>query len=159
MFQRLITGIAVLVVSGCQPDSQTGSAISSEEATEAVQHLLAVQDRMANAGDLEGFMRLIGEDAVFLPPGEPSLNGIAEIRAWYEGLFANFDIALEHIPGPVEVAGSLIIHRGVARGRLTPRAGGDPITFDNKYLFVLRVRTDGSLEHWRAMFNANPAEM
>jgi ketosteroid isomerase-like protein len=130
--------------------------MTADEAHSAVTRLLAVQDSVASAEDLEGFLQLVAEDAVFLPPGDAPLEGKAAIRAWYEGFFRTFDVQLEHIPGSVELEGRVIIHRGFARGTLRPRAGGAPVSFENKYLFVMRVDQDRSVRHWRAMFNASP---
>jgi ketosteroid isomerase-like protein len=129
--------------------------MSASQADSAVKGLLAVQDSVASAEDLDGFLQLVAEDAVFLPPGEVPLEGKTAIRTWYDNFFRSFDVQLQHIPGPVDVEGKLIVHRGSARGTLRPRAGGAPVSFDNKYLFAMRVDEDGSVRHWRAMFNAN----
>lgn len=147
--------VALVLCLGCRPGGDA-PPIRADAAAAAVQRLLAIQDSVANAQDLQGFMQLIAEDAVFLPPGDPPLTGKSAIREWYEGLFQTFELQIRHFPGAVEVMGPVVIHRGSARGTLIPRAGGEPIPFDNKYLFVLQARPDGSLEHWRVMFNANP---
>jgi ketosteroid isomerase-like protein len=145
--------LLLVLLHGCRADGPP--VITANQADSAVRSLLAVQDSVASAEDLEGFLQLVAEDAVFLPPGEVPLEGKPAIRAWYESFFKAFDVQLEHIPGPVEVKGDVIIHRGVARGTLRPRAGGAPVSFDNKYLFAMRVDPDRSVRHWRAMFNAN----
>lgn len=153
--QPFYLALLTLGLHACQPSA--APPLSRDEADGAVRQLLAVQDSVASAEDVDGFMQLIAEDAVFLPPEEAPLQGKAAIRTWYENLFRAFDVELEHIPGPTEVQGNLIVHRGDARGTLRPRAGGAPISFDNKYLFVMRIDGDRSVRHWRAMFNANPA--
>jgi ketosteroid isomerase-like protein len=143
-----------LLLHGCR--AAEVPVLSVNQADSVVRKLLAVQDSVASAEDLEGFLKLIADDAVFLPPGDVPLEGKTAIRAWYENFFRTFDVQLEHIPGPIEVEGDLIIHRGDARGTLRPRAGGPIISFDNKYLFAMRVGEDQSVRHWRAMFNSNP---
>jgi uncharacterized protein (TIGR02246 family) len=155
---RSSTPLALLasVLACTQTESQRD--LSVEEAEVAVQEMLVKQDSAANAADLDGFLSLVRDDAVFLPPGEAPLDGKEAIRTWYTNLFDNFVVEIVHHPGPVEPVGSLVIHRGSASGTLTPRAGGDPTSFDNKYLFVLRREPDGSLRHWRVMFNANAGQ-
>lgn len=143
-----------LAVPACRPSGDPGP--STEQADSSVRALLAIQDSVVSAEDLDGFMQLIAEDAAFLAPDEIPLQGKEAIRTWYGNLFRAFDVQMEHVPGPTEVQGSVLIHRGDARGTLRPRAGGAPISFDNKYLFVMRVDDDGTPRHWRAMFNANP---
>jgi ketosteroid isomerase-like protein len=145
--------LLLILLHGCR--AEESPVMTAHQADSAVRSLLAVQDRVASAEDLEGFLQLVAEDAVFLPPGDVPLEGKPAIRVWYGNFFKTFDVQLEHIPGPVEVEGVVIIHRGVARGTLRPRAGGAPIAFDNKYLFAMRVDPDRSVRHWRAMFNAN----
>src|SRR5262245_30118824 len=130
--------------------------LSVSQAESSVRKFLALQDSVASAEDLHGFMQLVADDAVFLPPGDKPLEGAAAIRAWYDNFFRAYDVQLQHIPGVSEVEGAVIIHRGNARGTLQPRGGGSPVSFDNKYLFAMRFDPDGSLRHWRAMFNANP---
>ena len=51
------------------------------------QHVAAV-----NAGDAEAATNLFGSAAIFLPPGQPALEGIPAIRVWFTQVFANFRI-------------------------------------------------------------------
>lgn len=110
---------------------------------------------MAEA-NVDGFLELLQDDVVFLPPGENPIEGKVAVGEYYATLFSMFDVQLTHIPGPVDLIGNAVIHSGNARGTMSPKAGGEPISFYNKYLFVMRIQHDGSLVYWRAMFNANP---
>jgi ketosteroid isomerase-like protein len=142
-----------IMLHGCR--AERSPVLTVNQADSAVRRLLAIQDSVASAEDLDGFLQLVSEDAVFLPPGDVPLEGKSAIRAWYQSFFKSFDVQLEHIPGPVETEGNVIINRGLARGTLRPRDGGAPISFENKYLFAMRIDPDRSVRHWRAMFNAN----
>ena len=51
------------------------------------QHVAAI-----NAGDAEGATALLGPNAIFLPPGAPALEGTSAIRAWFNQVFANFNV-------------------------------------------------------------------
>ncbi|UCC74134.1 MAG: hypothetical protein JSV86_06125 [Gemmatimonadota bacterium] len=42
-----------------------------------------------------------------------------------------------------------------AVAELAPKAGGDPLILDQKYLFVFRRQGDKSFKLWRAIFNDN----
>lgn len=153
-----ITLVSCLLISLIASSSACGDEVAraSDETVAAVRQHLQRQDLAFNSDNLDGFLKLIASDAVIMPPGERELVGLAEIRAWYDQLFDKYEIEMLHLPGPVELVGSLIVHRGMAQGRLTPRDGGASITFDNKYITLMRMRADGSLEHWRLKFNANP---
>src|SRR5437773_1680793 len=48
-------------------------------------HIAAV-----NEGDSEAATNLFGPEAIFLPPGQPALEGLPAIRAWFTYVFTNF---------------------------------------------------------------------
>jgi ketosteroid isomerase-like protein len=61
------------------------------------QHVAAV-----NAGDAEAATGVFGPAGVFLPPGQPALEGTPAIRAWFTHVFANFRVqgfGLQHRRG------------------------------------------------------------
>lgn len=124
----------------------------------AVSRMLVTLDRLSAEADLEGLLEYVSEDAVFMPPDEATLIGIRQIRAWYRSLYADFNVEMSHEPLETDVFGDIIVHRGNVRGTIEPKRGAKPITFDDKYLFVIRKRPDGSLKIWRAIFNSNPTD-
>lgn len=121
----------------------------------AVSRMLVTFDRLAAEADLASFLDYILDDAVFMPPDGPAIVGKRLIASWYGDLYDKFIVEMTHEPLETDVFGDIIIHRGNARGTMTPRTGAEPIAFDNKYLFVLRKQSDGSLKIWRAIFNSN----
>ncbi len=139
----------------------------------AVSRMLVTFDRLAAEADLAGFLDYILDDAVLMPPDGPgfldyilddavlmppdgpAIVGKRLIASWYSDLYDQFVLDMTHEPLETDVFGDIIIHRGNARGTMTPKTGAEPIAFDNKYLFVLRKGSDGSLKIWRAMFNSN----
>ncbi len=86
---------------------------------------------------------------------ESASVGMQAIREWYANLYELFTLEMTHEPLEVDVFGDVIVHRGNAKGIMTPKARGEPIAFDNKYLFVIKKQSDGSLKVWRAIFNSN----
>ncbi len=137
----------------CAPERER--ARTTEADMVAVARLMVTLDRLAGDADLEGFLTLVPDDAVYMPPDEPALVGKRAIGEWYRALYDRFELEITHEPLEVDAAGDYIIHRGNARGTMTPKDGGEPIPFDNKYLMVLKKQPDGSLSIWRAIFNAN----
>jgi ketosteroid isomerase-like protein len=124
----------------------------------AVARLMATLDRIQAETDIEEFLEFVPDDAVFMPPNEPAIVGRRAIGEWYQNLYDVLQFEITHEPLEVDVFGEVVIHRGNARGTMTPKNGGEPIPFDNKYLMVLRKRSDGSLQIWRAVFNSNAAD-
>jgi ketosteroid isomerase-like protein len=121
----------------------------------AVNRMLVSLDRIAAEADLEALLDYVSDDAVFLPPDRPAVVGKAAIEEMYAGLYERFRLEVRHEPRETDVFDGVIIHRGNATGTMTPIAGGEPVSFDNKYLFVIKKRPDGSLKIWRAIYNSN----
>jgi ketosteroid isomerase-like protein len=150
--------LAILIISTLAAACSSGdqrAASTTEEDTVAVSRMLVTFDRLAAEADLAGFLDYILDDAVLMPPDGPAIVGKRLIASWYSDLYDQFVLDMTHEPLETDVFGDIIIHRGNARGTMTPKTGAEPIAFDNKYLFVLRKGSDGSLKIWRAMFNSN----
>lgn len=148
------TIVSLLILTTCSQESKQ-SSYSNETDIKAVEHLIAEFDRCAREGDLETFLSYSMDDVVSLAPNEPAIVGKDVMRTWYENFYATFDIEMKHEPIETHSFGDAVIHRGNATGTITPKVGGEPLHFNNKYLFVLRRQTDGSLKVWRAVFNSN----
>jgi ketosteroid isomerase-like protein len=147
----LLTACAAI---SCSAAGDRG-ATTTEGDMIAVARLMATLDRIQAEADLEELLRLVPDDAVYMPPDEPAIVGRRAIADWYRNLYDALQIDITHEPLEIDVFGDMIIHRGNARGTLTPRSSGESIPFDNKYLMVLIKRPEGSLQIWRAVFNRN----
>ena len=146
-----VVGSAVL----CSVANASEQAKGASADREAVKQLVAEFDRCAREKDLETFLSYSLDDVVALAPGEPAVVGKAAMRAWYQNFYAAFDVAMVHRPVETDSFGDLVITRGDATGTIRPVGGGEAVQVGNKYLFVLKRQSDGSLRVWRAMFNEN----
>lgn len=146
--------LAATALLACSAAGDRGTTTTEADMV-AVARLMATLDRIQAEANLEEFLGLVPDDAVFMPPDEPALIGRRAIGEWYRSLYEVVQIDITHEPLEVDVFGDMVIHRGNARGTMTPKSGGEPIPFDNKYLMVLEKRPDGSLQLWRAVFNSN----
>ena len=156
LFRASSVCVCFLVLACAKPQIPESASPSVEQVSETLTALLQHQDTLMAEANVDGFLELLRDDVVFLPPGENLIIGKVAVGEYYTTLFSLFDVQLTHIPGSVDVLGDTVVHSGNARGTMLPKAGGEPISFYNKYLFVMRIQSDGSLLHWRAMFNANP---
>ena len=55
----------------------------------------------------------------------------------------------------IEVSGDLAVVRGVYSLTAVPKADGDPIPVDGKYMSVLKKQPDGEWKLYRDIFNSN----
>lgn len=133
---------AASLLASAPARGQVPAGASADGVRAVVEGIIAAD----NAGDLERVLGYYADDAMLLPPNEEPIRGKAAIRPRYEGLFQAF---LPEIVGDIDelqVAGEWAFVRGRNRGRLTPRAGGEPRTLNDVYLMLLRRDEGGS---WR----------
>ena len=108
-----------------------------------------------NAGDVAGFVALLTEDAVIMPPNQPANIGQEAIRAGMQTLFDQNTLELTRTSEEVVVAGDWAFARWTATGTSTPKAGGEPVEVSNKSIFILQRQPDGSWKVARAIINSN----
>jgi len=131
---------------------------STISASTEIENLLAEFDRVLNRMEIDAIMPFYAEDIVILAPDEGVIEGSQAVRAWTEDTIRNYIVRETHYPVATIDEGSIILHRGDARGSLTPRNGDPAIPFDNKYIHIYRREPDGSLRMIWGTFNANPQE-
>lgn len=81
-----------------------------------------------STGDLDGYLALFADDAVWVTSELEEIGGIDAIRAWLAPVFAQFDYEITITVADVRVAGNLGIERARFLSRMTPKdapAGGD----------------------------------
>jgi len=112
-----------------------------------------------NAGDFEGWISIWTDDAIQMYPGVPSRVGKEQIRAGMKPAFDQFilNIALTS-DIEVKVSGDLGFACGTYLLSMTPKAGGDTIEFDGKYLSIFERQGDGSWKGTHDCFNSNKPE-
>ena len=116
------------------------------------QHIAAV-----NAGDAEAATNVFAPEAVFLPPGQPALEGTPAIRAWFTHVFATFRVQGFGLqPGPVESRGDVMIEHGSWKATFQPKDGSPGLPAGGTYLTVYARRSDGVVYVIRDTFNGMP---
>ncbi|MDA2923146.1 nuclear transport factor 2 family protein [Acidobacteria bacterium AH-259-L09] len=123
---------------------------------EAINGLREEYIAAANAGDVDGWLATLTDDAVFMPPNELAVAGKAAIRSWVvKSFFDPFDIQLSFSHQEVEVAGDWAFVQGRFSYSLTPKAGGEVIEESGKFIDILKRQSDGSFKYARAIWNSD----
>ena len=106
----------------------------------------------------EGYARYFATDGVLLPPDGAPVSGRPAIREWMQRTLAES----AYFPRPegvtqddLKVTGNMAVARSTVRGKRIPKAGGDPVPFETKYLDVLRRTSEGRWEFIYRMWNSN----
>jgi ketosteroid isomerase-like protein len=101
--------------------------------------------------DLDALMALYDEDVALLVPGSPPIEGLDDVRAYYEGIFGAGVTAASLRSTKLEDVGEAVVELGVYSMSVEPP---DAETFEGtgKYLHVLRRQPDGRLAIWKDIF-------
>ena len=95
------------------------------------------------------------DNGIQMAPDAPAVIGKEQIRAKYESIFPQFIFKMAITNEEIRVAGDWAFSRGNGTFSMTPRAGGETIEIDGKYLTILERQTDGSWKIARDCFNYN----
>jgi uncharacterized protein (TIGR02246 family) len=141
----------------CQQSKEVAEepAVDIEVDVQAIQSLIDESSRAWNEGDYEGFMAIIDEEAVFLPPNAPPFGGMETIRSVYETEFGSYDFDITITTEEIDVSGDLAFSLDTWKGSIIPKNGSDSTVFDNKNLVIYKRQLDGSWKIIRAMYSSN----
>ncbi len=134
----LILAAIALGVTACQP---TQPAALSEEDLQGIRDVTAQWQAAAVANDNAGLAALYTEEAVFMPPNQPAVEGRASIQTWIESFPAmtTAELVIDEIDGRGDLAfvrGHYDITMTGPDGALIPDRG--------KYLEIRRRQPDGA---------------
>jgi ketosteroid isomerase-like protein len=127
--------------TACQPPAQEAAGLSEEDVA-AIEASLESFAQAIRASDWAALTALYTEDAVFMAPNQPALEGRAAMRAWLE-LFppiAQYEATSVEIDG----RGDLAHVRGNYSETYTVEGAPEPIHDTGKYVEIWRKQPDGS---------------
>lgn len=100
-----------------------------------------------NAADADRVAGIYAADATVMPPNEPPLNGRTAIRDWFKAGFDQFTMKASLSSQEFALMGTeWAFDRGTYTLTLTPKAGGNSMQEEYKYLTLLHKERDG----WKA---------
>ena len=152
----LLLSMAAPVPGAAQSKAKPAKpAAEAEPPTEA--DIREVLDAWADAlsdSDVEALGKLLEEDVVFLPAGQPALEGRTAVLDSYRALFAQYRVEWELEVEEIEIGGRWAWVRGAESFRLRPTGAGDELeTASRRVLTVLHRDDEGTWRFARAMTN------
>jgi uncharacterized protein (TIGR02246 family) len=145
----ILSAISLIIHLGCRPGAAEGEM-------EAINRLQKQVDAAIIAGDTEGYLALVADDAVLMPPNAPPVIGKDAIRSWNQAMSKRFRFqAYTPIDDEVVLAGEWAFRRATANWTLTPIAGGEPIHDSGKFIIIYERQPDGSWRVARDIWNSN----
>ncbi len=121
-----------------------------------VEGTIDAEVRAIEDDDIDGYLAVLSEDALFQPPGLPSMGG-EELRAWLREFLGQWRVEwLGFKHDETEVSGNLAFHRFSYSWRLEPKSGGQLQVAHGKGLQILRRCEDGDWKIAREVWNDRP---
>ena len=154
-----LLALAVLATAACTGgvnSENPGGALDDSDARAAIDATRAEYVGAWRAADAARVASLYVEDALVLYPNQGAIAGRSAIHAYFSAFFNEFaPERFELISDEIQVAGTWAFDRGTYVWRGVPRAGGDPIDDNGKYLVILQRQVDGSWKVARDMDNSD----
>jgi uncharacterized protein (TIGR02246 family) len=138
--------VAAFALTAC---AGAGSATNDSASMQDDQvKVAAVRDAFAaafNANDAAGVAALYASDGMSQPNMQPTAQGIDGILAGYKGLFDAYTVTGMTITSTkVEISGNLAYDIGTFRFTGVPKAAGDTLKADGRYVVILRKDASGT---------------
>lgn len=111
-----------------------------------------------NEGNIEEYVALIADDAVFMPPRTGALVSRDVIQDWYKDIQTRNHFAINILTESTEIHEEFAFQRVVWKGTITSKQGDDPFHHNAMCLNVLRKQADGSWKIWKCIWNRNRNE-
>jgi len=150
MTKTLLIALVLLNVA-CDPhpvQDKTGDISKIKE-------LSAARAKAFNEGDANVIAMAFTEDGVLMAPATKSTTGREAVRAYYQGIFDQYQTFLESGYEDVQVSGDLAYGVGYAKVKLVPHSGGDTLFSTAKYVNLLKRQNDGSWLTTHDIWNGN----
>lgn len=145
--------LSVLVINACKTSPEQPLA---EKDTVAVGRMRTDYQAAWMSGVADRLAGMYTDDAVAMYPNYPIISSKAAIRDHFQQIFTQFAPAnFEIMSDEVIITGDWAIDRGRYKLGLTPKAGGEAMNDEGKYLVVLLRQTDGSYKVARDIDNSS----
>jgi uncharacterized protein (TIGR02246 family) len=134
--------VAALALSACNATDQA-KPTDSQADKDAINKVRDEFIAAFNANDAAKVGDLYAENAVVMDEGQPSVEGRAAIvehnKMFFDANMGKITLA----PRATNVSGDLAVDTGTYTMEITPKAGGQPITAEGRYLVALQRTANG----------------
>lgn len=148
----VLAGFVACLLVSCTPASEK---VGSSDDTAAVNKVRDEFLASFNAGDAGKVASLYAPDAVVMPSHQPIITGRDGVENYNKTFFEMYTAKITISPLETKVFGDRALDRGTYTIELTPKAGGNPIKDEGKYLILLQRQADGSWKVTHDIDNTN----
>jgi uncharacterized protein (TIGR02246 family) len=145
---------AAVLAAACGGGVQEQTAAATPD-PRPINELRAKFQEAYNAGDAAAVAALYTDDAVSLPDHHPAAQGKPAIQQYLQETFAQYAATMAITPADTEISGNLAHEHGTYTIKVTPKAGGETVTDDGKYVVILKRGADGAWKIHHDIDNSN----
>ena len=128
----------------------------AEETKMNINDVIAQYEKLLNASDTDGILKLYGKDPVFMPQHAPAQVGRDQVRGAYKQVFDTIKLNIKFTVHEIEEFDDLAYARTSSAGKTTIRENNAIVNEGNNELFVFR-KEDGDWKIHRYIFStSNP---
>ncbi len=143
---RLLTfGVMLAALAACTPSSAPALETNAPADLQAVETLRTAVASAYTVGNAEALSRLYTLNAVSMGNGQKTVTGRAAILTAQQELLSQFKVKMDLVPDETWTMGATGFDRGRYVLTLTPKAGGEAMRSEGRYLVLLEKGPDG----WR----------
>jgi ketosteroid isomerase-like protein len=153
MRPRPIHLLAAAAVFGCAPPAE--APIDREADRAAIEEILRVASTSNQNRDVEAWLGNLTEDAIFMNPGAPPIEGKAALRDWVAQKFSVVNPQVTISPVEIVIDHDLAFNRTHVTGFEVHLETGDTVVVDWKEIAILRRQPDGGWLVSRVIGNSN----
>ncbi len=147
----LFTAIALTSWGAPAPQHALGDTMKTEDHNQ-ITALLHRYEAALNASDVDSVLALYTTDGVFMPSSAPTAEGADQVRASYEFVFANIQLAIEFSIDEIEIHDDLAFARTGSKGTVKVLADGTRAPEENREFFLFE-KQQGEWKIARYIFN------
>ena len=148
----------IVTIAACAPaiEEPVEEPDTTEADVEAINEVREREISVASAGDIEGYLAISTDDAVVMPPNEPSVTGKEAIRSWLQDFLNQFTIQnFTASSQEIVVAGDWAFERYSFNWTLVPKTGGESIEDSGQCIHIYQRQPDGSWKIARDIWNSD----
>jgi len=132
-------------------DWMESGMIEGDEAK--ILELISDYQNVLNNEEIEKIPTLFSEQAIFMPPDIPAINGVEEIVLTYEYLFSQFDFELEFDIKEIVISENFAYVHSNSEGTITLKSNKTEETSKNQEIFIL-IKEGNDWKISKYMFNS-----
>lgn len=131
------------------------SATAQDNDTKLIQQLTNTWEKETNAGNVDGLLGTVTDDAKILMPGTSPIEGKESIEAVYRDYYSAYDLEFSATINEVEVFGKKAYVWTLVEGTRKSKKDGEveQLAFNN--IWLLKKQSSG-WKFWRVIFNSTP---